>query len=228
MGICRWAFPHLRESTMDNVKAWINMQSATSVWWLIQILARKKAFPSLALGKVLIQKTIVKTSSSNHLILILPCQPVLWILQKVNTPFLTIDPMQYKTATPVCLKTYLFQNVREQKSKERGWVRHILPLLKFCLESPVRLVSLHGPQWSLTKIEWFTVLEQLTQLQPLTAIPFNAGITLINSCNTPSVCSVSQPIKIAPYPPLNQIKLIHRQYPDFKSETSTEEKKKFE
>lgn len=113
MGICRWAFPHLRESTMDNVKAWINMQSATSVWWLIQILARKKAFPSLALGKVLIQKTIVKTSSSNHLILILPCQPVLWILQKVNTPFLTIDPMQYKTATPVCLKTYLFQNVQE-------------------------------------------------------------------------------------------------------------------
>lgn len=113
MEICRWAFPHLRQSTADNVKAWINMQSATSVWWLIQILARKKAFPFLALGKELIQKTIVKTSSSNHLILILPCQPVLWILQKVNTLFLTIDPTQYKTATPVCLKTYLFQNVRE-------------------------------------------------------------------------------------------------------------------
>lgn len=54
MEICRWAFPHLRESTMDNIKAWINMQSATSVWWLIQTLARKKEFPSLALGKVLI------------------------------------------------------------------------------------------------------------------------------------------------------------------------------
>lgn len=46
----------------------------------------RKNFPPLLQESVDI-KTIVKTSSSNHLILILPCQPVLWMLQKVNIPF---------------------------------------------------------------------------------------------------------------------------------------------
>jgi len=58
-------------------------------------------------------KTVVKTSSSIHLILIPLCQPVLWILQNINTPFLTTDPTQYRSTVPACLKTHLFQNVQQ-------------------------------------------------------------------------------------------------------------------
>lgn len=88
-------------------------------------------------------KTVVKTSSSNHLILILSCQPVLWIVQKINTLFVTIDPMQYKTTTPALKHTFskMYSNKNPTPCKERGGVRHILLLLKLCLESPIRLVS---------------------------------------------------------------------------------------
>lgn len=103
----------------------------------------RKNFPPLLQESVDI-KTIVKTLSSNHLILILPCQPVLWMLQKSQHPLLAIDPVHSELPhLPVWKHTFskMHRNKNPTPCKESRGVRHFDLLMQFCPESLIVLVS---------------------------------------------------------------------------------------